>query len=355
MLESLDAVFFGNPAWRWGAAALTFLALFWVLRVARKVLLDRAMKLAETTDTLLDDMFIDMLRNTRQLVLLIVSLYGAAVTLTLPLHWWGPFNSLVVIAAILQGGFWANALLAFWVHHHVDKRAEAEPDYGMMMGALTFGARLAMWSLVILLILGNMGIDVTAMVTGLGISGIAIALAVQNVLGDLFASLSIVLDKPFVVGDFIEVGDDCGTVEKVGLKTTRVRALSGEQMVLSNNDLLTSRVHNYKQMAERRIAFTLGITYGTPADTLAAIPGIVQQLIEATNGVRFDRCHFKNYGDFSLNFETVYYVLVPDYAAYMDVQQAINLAVYRAFEEKSIDFAFPTQTVHLEKAEQALQ
>jgi small-conductance mechanosensitive channel len=349
MPESLSAVFFGNPAWRWGTAALTFLALFWALRMARKVLLDHAMRVAEKTDTLLDDMFIDMLRNTRQLVLMVLSLYGAAVTLNLPTAWWGPFTSLVIIAAIFQAGFWANALLAFWIRHHVDQRAAEEPDYGMMMGAMTFGARLALWVILMLLVLANMGIDVTAMVTGLGIGGIAIALAIQNVLGDLFASLSIVLDKPFVVGDFIVIGAEAGTIEKVGLKSTRMRSLSGEQIVVSNNDLLKTRIHNYKQMSERRIAFTLGITYGTSAELLERIPGIVQPIIEATPNARFDRCHFKTYGDFSLNFEIVYHVLVPDYDAYMDVQQTINLAIYKAFEEKNIGFAFPTQTVHLEK------
>lgn len=349
MLDSLDAVFFGNPAWRWGSAVLTSLLLFWALRMARKVLLDRAMKLAEKTETILDDMVIDMLRNTRQVVLLILAVYGGAVTLNLPLPWWGPLSSIVIIAATLQAGFWANALLAFWIHHHVDKRAEDEPDFGMMMGAMTFGARLVMWAIVVLVILSNMGVDITAMVTGLGIGGIAIALAVQNVLGDLFASLSIVLDKPFVVGDFIIIGSEMGSIEKVGLKSTRIRALSGQQIIVSNTDLLKSRVHNYKQMEERRIAFTVGVTYGTPAELLAQVPGIVQGIVDATETTRFDRCHFKAYGDYSLQFETVYYVLVPDYNAYMDVQQSINMAIYKAFEEKNIEFAFPTQTVHLQK------
>ena len=189
--------------------------------------------------------------------------------------------------------------------------------------------------------------------------GIAIALAAQNILGDLFASLSIVLDKPFVVGDFLIIGDFLGSVEKVGIKTTRLRSLSGEQLVFSNNDLLNSRIRNYGRMYERRVVFSLGVTYQTPSEKLKRIPDIVRKAVEAQENVReavetqedvrFDRAHFQKYGDFALIFEIVYYVLSADYAQYMDVQQAINLRIYEDFEENEIEFAYPTQTVYVSK------
>ncbi len=174
----------------------------------------------------------------------------------------------------------------------------------------------------LLLALDNLGVDVTALVAGLGVGGIAVALAVQSILGDLFASLSIVLDKPFVIGDFIIVGDLLGTVENVGIKTTRVRSLSGEQLIFSNADLLNSRIRNYGRMYERRVVFTVGVTYDTPRHKLE---------------------------DFSLDFETVYYVQDPAYNLYMDIQQAINLELYQRFADEGIEFAYPTQTLFLAK------
>jgi len=181
-------------------------------------------------------------------------------------------------------------------------------------------------------------------VAGLGVGGIAVALALQNILGDVFASMSILLDKPFVTGDFITVDELMGTVEHVGLKTTRLRSLSGEQLVFANSDLLKSRIRNYQRMEERRVAFAVRLAYPTPAEKLAAIPAIVREIIDAQELARFGRSHFKSFGTFSLDFENVYYVKSPDYDTYMDVQQAINLAICRRFQEEGIEFAHPAQT-----------
>jgi small-conductance mechanosensitive channel len=208
-------------------------------------------------------------------------------------------------------------------------------------------ARLAVWSLVLLLALDNLGFNITALLAGMGIGGIAVALAAQNILGDLFASLSIVLDKPFVVGDFIVVGEQLGTVEYIGLKTTRIRSLGGEQIVFSNTDLLGSRIRNYKRMQERRVVFGFGVVYQTPHEKLQTIPGMVREIIGKLDRARFDRAHFKEYGDSSLNFEVVYYVLSADYNVYMDIQQAINLELFRRFQEDGIDFAYPTRTLYV--------
>jgi small-conductance mechanosensitive channel len=187
------------------------------------------------------------------------------------------------------------------------------------------------------------------LIAGLGVGGIAVALAAQNILGDLFASLSIVVDKPFVVGDFIVIDDFLGTVDRIGLKTTRLRSLSGEQLIFSNADLLKSRIRNYRFMRERRIVFSFGVEYETPLPALETIPGTVREIIEAQERTRFDRAHFKSYGASALDFEVVYYVLVPEFNTYMDIQQAINFELFRRFADAGIGFAYPTQKLYVSR------
>ncbi|HKK08681.1 MAG TPA: mechanosensitive ion channel family protein, partial [Gemmatimonadota bacterium] len=194
--------------------------------------------------------------------------------------------------------------------------------------------------------------QIKTLLAGLGVGGIAVALAVQTILGDLFASLSIVLDKPFVIGDFLAVGEHTGTVEQIGIKTTRIRSLSGEQLVFSNADLLSSRIRNYGRMRERRAVFTVGVTYGTPPGTARRIPDLIREALAEHDEVRVDRCHFKAFGDSALIYETVYYVSDPAYNLYMDIQQEVNLELMRLFAEEGIEFAYPTRTVHL-RAERA--
>jgi small-conductance mechanosensitive channel len=216
------------------------------------------------------------------------------------------------------------------------------------LSSVGFVLQSLLWMILLLVALDNFGINVTTLVAGLGISGIAVALAVQNILGDLFASFSIVFDKPFVIGDFIIVGDFLGTVEYVGLKTTRIRSLSGEQLIFSNGDLLKSRIRNFKRMYERRVVFTIGVLYQTTYEQLIEIPKMIRSIIESQGQVRFDRAHFKEYGAYSLNFEVVYWIQNPDYNVYMDIQQAINLTIFKQFKEKDIHFAYPTQTLFIE-------
>jgi small-conductance mechanosensitive channel len=203
---------------------------------------------------------------------------------------------------------------------------------------------------IVLAMLSNIGIDITAFIASLGVGGIAVALAAQSVLGDLFASVAIAVDKPFEVGDFIVFGSVAGAVETVGIKTTRIRSIGGEQIVMSNTELLKQTVSNYKRLKERRIVFGFGVTYATTADQAEAIPGIVKRVVEASEQLRFDRTHFKGFGESSLDYEVVYIVLVPDYNPYMDQQQRINLALMREFAASGIEFAFPTRTVYLSRA-----
>lgn len=213
---------------------------------------------------------------------------------------------------------------------------------------------IVIWTVGLVFLLDNLGVRVSAVITGLGIGGIAVALAAQAILGDLFAYFVIFFDRPFETGDFIVVEDKQGAVEYIGLKTTRVRSLNGEQLIFSNKDLTDSRIHNYKKMERRRAIFQIGVTYQTPIEQIREIPGLVKQIVESQQDVVFDRGHFIKYGDFSLNFEFVYYILTSDYNRYMDIQQTINLTIFELFEKKGIEFAYPTQTLYMTKTNEEI-
>jgi small-conductance mechanosensitive channel len=258
-------------------------------------------------------------------------------------------GTVVVLGLMVQAALWVNSLVDDAFDRQIARQRGRNGEAVTTLTLLGIAARAAVWVLAALLILNHLNFDITALIAGLGIGGIAVALAVQNILGDLFASLSIVLDKPFVVGDFVVVGELRGTIERIGLKTTRVRSLDGELIVFSNADLLKSRIRNFKRMRERRIVFTIGVTYGTGADKLARIPALLREIIAGQPRTRFDRAHFSAYGESALTFETVYYVLDPDYNVYMDVQQAINLEIFGRFEREGIEFAYPTRTVFLRR------
>jgi small-conductance mechanosensitive channel len=279
------------------------------------------------------------------LLLAPLALYTATQVLTLPARTEHIVGQLAIMALLLQTAIWGHYFIESWMRHTLQVKKTEDAASASTVGVLGFLARLGLWSFALLLALDNLGFNITALLTGLGIGGVAVALAAQNILGDLFASISIALDKPFIIGDFIVVGDQMGTVEYIGLKTTRLRSLSGEQIVFSNTDLLNSRIHNYKRMMERRVLFSFGVIYQTPANLLERIPAMVREIIEQQEHTRFDRTHFKAYGDSSLDFEVVYYVLDRDYNVYMDKQQAINFALFRRFETEGIEFAYPTRTL----------
>lgn len=348
MFELTDT-FYGNDVKTWLFALGVAIGTLVVLRLIVQVLVVRVEKLTRMTDTVLDDILVHALRKTKLTFLTIVSVFAGSLLLTLPDDVRSILWHVTIIATLLQGGIWIGSALSMWLQSYRQKQLSEDAASVMTMNALGRVARLVLWAVILLLILDNVGVDVTALVAGLGIGGIAIALAAQSILGDLFASLAIVLDKPFVLGDFVIVGDLMGTVERIGIKTTRITSISGEQLVFSNADLLGSRIRNYGRMRQRRIAFTLGVTYDTPVDKLERVPDIIREVIDAQDRCRFDRSHFSAYGDFSLNFETVYYVELADYAVYMDIQQAINLEVFRRFSAEGIEFAFPTQTLFVQK------
>ena len=343
----LNTVLLGNSVRQWFIAAVVATAVVLLLRVVAAALVTRITALSRRTTTEWDDIIAGALAKTKFLFLLVLAVFAATYGLTLSDRARGAVDSLVVVALLIQSGLWAGFVLTRWLASYRKREIQEDPAAATTMSALGFVGQIGLWTAILLLALDNVGVDITALVAGLGIGGIAVALAMQNVLGDLFASLSIVLDKPFVLGDFLIVDEHLGNVEHIGLKTTRVRSLWGEQLIFSNSDLLNSRIRNFGRMQERRTVFALGVTYQTPREKLTRIPGILREAVEAQEKTRFDRSHFKAYGDFSLNFETVYYVTVADYNAYMDVQQAINLRIHERFEEEGIEFAYPTQTLFL--------
>ncbi|HEX6058783.1 MAG TPA: mechanosensitive ion channel family protein, partial [Gemmatimonadaceae bacterium] len=311
---------------------------------------DRLASRARRTTTDIDDLGVELVGRTRAYFILALALSAGAHLLVLPARVLAAVRVVTILATLFQLAVWGTTLIDYALRRYAARDPEHAGANKMMVGVAGFLLRALLWGVILLLALENLGFDVTALVAGLGIGGVAVALAVQNVLGDLLAAMAIVADKPFVVGDFIILDGYMGTVEHIGMKTTRLRSLGGEQIVIGNADLLGSRIRNYKRMYERRILFTIGVTYDTPREKLERIPATIRAAVEAQEGVRFDRAHFFRFGDSSLDFETVYYVLSPDYTRYMDVQQAINLALVARFAEDGIEFAFPTRTLHLASA-----
>lgn len=349
-MDFLDTELYGNTVGAWLIAAAIGGAAVGAVLVFERVVVRRLSAFAERTTAAWDDLVAHVLGRTKLGLLMVLGVYAGSHWLELPGRIRAVITSVTVIAFLIQAGIWAGAGLAFWLGQYRARELATDKATVTTLTGLGFVGRVLIWAAVLLLALDNLGVDITAVVAGLGVGGIAVALAVQNILGDLFASLSIVLDKPFVIGDFLVIDQHAGTVEHIGLKTTRVRSLSGEQLVFANSDLLASRLRNFGRMFERRVAFKLGVTYQTPRQKLERIPGAIREIIERQARARFDRSHFMEYGDFSLNIETVYFVQSPDYAVYMDTHQAILLQIHEFFEREGIEFAYPTQTVFVERA-----
>jgi small-conductance mechanosensitive channel len=348
-MEFLDFVFWHNPIRNWLVAAIVGTAVYLFLLLFKRIIVKRFKIFSRTTLTYADDIVAHVLKRTHSLFMAVIALVTAALFLQLPQTVENGLSHLFFIALFIQAGIWASSAIVFGKAIYRQERLEEDAGSVTVMSALVFVGRLVLWIIVLLLILDNLGVEITSLVAGLGITGIAVALAVQNILSDLFASLSIVLDKPFVIGDFIVVGDKRGTVEKIGLKTTRVRSLTGEQLIFANADLLQSRINNFKRMEERRIAFNFGVLYETPIEKVEQIGAMVREIIEQEPMARFDRAHFLTFGNFSLDFEVVYFVLSPDYATYADIQQQINLSLMRRFKAEGIEFAYPTQMLYVKR------
>ena len=337
-----------NMVQDWLTAAALVLIVMVLVRSVIAIGLKRLRAVAAKTETDIDDLVTQLLEKTKFVFVALVALYVGAISLTLPSEVDDILSTILVLGFLVQGAFWANGLVNYMLGSWARQKFEADPTISTALGSVGFLIRLAVWATFAMLALDNLNIDIGPLVASLGIGGVALALALQGVLGDLFASLTIVFDRPFAVGDYIQVGELAGTVQHVGLKSTRILAVTGEQLVFSNADLLGSRIRNFQSRQERRCAFTLGVTYDTPQEKLARIPRLIQEIIESRKNTRFDRSFFMVFGDSALNFETVYYMLVPDFQTYGETHHAINLEIFRKFAEEGIEFAYPTQTVYVE-------
>lgn len=332
--------------WLWGLF-VAFLA-YVVLTTALRLTVSRAGRLAERTNTRIDDFLVSVLAGTNRWLILVAAVLIGMGAVDLPDRWHNRVEHLWFLALAVQMGLWMNRAVqaGLAAYHARHTAASANPQQVSAAGTLmAWGLTTLVWAVVLLSILANLGVNITAFVASLGVGGIAIALAVQNILGDLFASVSIAVDKPFEVGDFIVIGSTAGTVERIGLKTTRIRSLQGEQIVMSNTELLKQTINNYKRLQTRRIVFGFGITYDSTPEQAGQVPDIVKRVVEASERVKFDRAHFKAFGESSLDYEVVYIVQDPGYNVYMDEQQRINLSLMRELDAIGVQFAFPTRTV----------
>jgi small-conductance mechanosensitive channel len=347
---------FGNSLQRWLLSICLIILVYLLLLLIKKVFEVHVSKWAANNNTQVDDFVVDLIVRTKKITMLVVALYIAVKVLTLNSGLSTFLRVATMLVLLLQSGFWASELITYLIQHQVSKRLKTDAGEATTLSALGTVAKGVVWCVLLVMALDNIpGVEVSTLIAGLGIGGIAIGLAVQNILGDLLASLSIVLDRPFIIGDFILVGDLMGTVEHIGVKSTRLRSLTGEQLVFSNSDLLASRIRNYQRMERRRVVFELKVTYQTPYEKLAAIPAMLQQIIDPKEGITFERAHFKSFTDSALSFEVVYWIEKSDYQFFMDQQQAINLELVQMFHTQDIHFAYPTQMLYMEKGSSATQ
>ena len=346
-----ETTFAGIPLWSLcvalAATATTYAAILAVLHLATR----RARVWATQSHSGMALTVVDVLEGTSRTLMLVVALLVGAGLLELPGRWESRLAQWWFVAVALQMGLWGMRGIAIGVRRYVERHSSGGMTQVSASATLmSWGLRTLLWSVVLLAILSNVGVNITAFIASLGVGGIAVALAVQSILADLFASLAIAVDKPFEVGDFVEVGGVSGTVQMIGLKSTRIRSLQGEQVVMSNTDLLKQTIRNYRLLQERRIVFAFGIAFDATAEQAEAVPGIVRKVIEWHKELRFDRAHFKAFGANALEYEVVYTVLDPGYNVYMDMQQSINLALMREFKALGVAFALPTRTVHIAAA-----
>jgi|TARA_Y100000782_G_scaffold107614_1_gene130109 small-conductance mechanosensitive channel len=318
------------------------IASYLILQTILRIITNRLRKMAKGSRSGFVGLAAEMLSRTSHILLIALSLLIALKVVELPERWETAMSHGWFIALAFQLALWMDTAVRLWMESLTHDGKARNPVTTTIIGIMI---RIVIWTMMLLSILANLGVDITAMVASLGVGGIAIALAVQTLLSDIFASLSIGVDKPFEIGDFVVFGAVAGNIEHIGLKTTRIRALSGEQIVCSNADLLKQTLHNYKRMNTRRIVFKFGITYNTPSDKVREVSALVRRIVEGVENANFDRAHFLAFDDSQLTFEVVYIMQVSDYNAYMDAQQEINLQLLDGIREMGLQFAFPTRSV----------
>lgn len=343
--------FWGNSVYDYFLALIIFVVVIFALKIFQSIILSHLQKLSLKTATDFDDIMIEIFKKIKPPFYFFVALYFAIKSLVLPDLANKILLVLFIVVIVYEIIKAVERVVSYLFKRYLERNQDADTDQNSesMVRLMQILIKIALWIFGLILILSNLGVNVTSLIAGMGIGGIAIALALQNVLSDLFSAFSIYMDKPFKVGDFIVIGNDMGVVEKIGFKTTRLRTLQGEQLVVANKELTSVRVQNFRRMEKRRVVFTLGLTYDTKPEKIEAVPKIVEKIIDDVELAEFDRCHFAEYGSSSLNFEIVLYINSSDYNDYMDARQKINLNIYKAFVKEGIEFAYPTQTLFVKK------
>ena len=340
--------FFGNSIKEYFVAIVIFFIIFVGLKLFKKVFIVRLRKIATKTKTDVDDLIVDMLEAIGNLFFFFVALYFASLSLSLPQVLKNSINEIIVIVVTVYTILAIQRIVDYAVNKYIKKASVKDSRVNSIKLLAKFG-KVTIWIIAVILILSNLGYNVSTLIAGLGIGGVAVAFALQNILSDIFSSFSIHFDKPFEVGDFITVGNDSGTVKKIGIKSTRLEVLQGEELVISNKELTEKRIHNYKKMKKRRVVFSVGITYDTGAKQLRKVPDLIRKIFDEVDKVTLDRVNFKEFGDSELSFEIVYYINSDNYSVYMDTQQEINFRIYEEFAKHKLSMAYPTQTIYLKK------
>jgi small-conductance mechanosensitive channel len=344
MNELLEHEYYGNTVLHYIIALSISLGGIILIRLFRKKLLHQIKKLTQKTETKLDDYLISGIERFGIPVVGFVAIYVGLSYLTFTDKIDKIIGQVMVVIFTFYVVRMISAIIRLSLESFITSKEGGQDRLKQLNGVMLL-VNFVVWSIGLLFVFDNLGYNITTIIAGLGIGGIAIALAAQNILGDLFNYFVIFFDRPFEVGDFITVDDKKGTVDHIGIKTTRLTSISGEQLAFSNSDLTKSRIHNFKRMNRRRVVFTLGVVYNTPAERLEHIPTILRSIIEEQPLTTFDRAHFAKFGSYSLDFEVVYFIESSDYMQYMTTQQDINLKIFRAFDAEKIEFAYPTQTV----------
>lgn len=346
MIDIYNLNLWNNSLYEYTIALGIFLISLFILKIIKTVIIHKLHSLAKKTKNDIDDMIMSIINDIHWPFYGLISLYIGLQFLTLS----DKFINGLKYAILIFIAYYTIKTINSLIDYAAKKQIKKNPEQGKSgVNFFKNTLKIGVWIIGVGFLISNLGYNITSIVTGLGIGGIAIALAVQNVLQDLFASVSIFFDKPFQEGDYISVGGDSGTVKKIGIKTTRIKTLQGEELIISNKELTSARIQNFKKMNSRRISFDIGVVYGTSPKKLEKIPSIIEKIITDAKDCDFSRCHFKSFGDFSLNFNTVYIMKTKEFDKYMDTQQEINLAITKAFAKEKIDMAFPTQTIILEK------
>ncbi len=342
-----ETIILGNSLFEYLSALGIFVILLAVFRFFIFFVIRKLQKAAERTVTDVDDTFINIIKSLKPPFYYFLAFYLATYSIVISDLVKNIIEGALTILIVYQIVVTSQVLIDYVLGKKFEGREDLEARAAIdMIGKII---RFVLWVLGILLVLSNLGVDITSLIAGLGIGGVAIAFALKEILADLFSSFAIYFDKPFKVGDTIQIGTDRGTVLKIGIMTTRLRTPQGEELVMSNQEILSSRIQNYKKMEERRGVFSFGVAYETPVKTLRGIPDDIKQIIESMESIRFGRAHFNRFDESALNFDVVYYVETDDYDKYADVQQEINFKIMEKFEEKGIEMAYPTRTVIVKK------